>query len=550
MASDIEDSRPPATVAHQPVVPRMKTYEDLIASYLQQVDEGQAVDVQGFVESNPEHAGQLRKFFSNIGVVDDLVRIAKPKGVSESDKLGKAHYVDPVSTGQRVGKYLVHEIVGFGAFGTVYRATDVELQREVALKVPRPDVVFDSGSLRRFQSEATTAANLDHPMIVPVLDAQLEGSRPYIATAFCDGPDLGEWLARQTEPIDAQQAAAFVAKLANAVHYAHEHGVLHRDLKPGNVMVESVSFEERDRCHETNGRLALLQPRLTDFGLAKFVEEALHSTRSSTIVGTPFYMAPEQVTGIDVGAQADVYSLGLILHEILFGIRPFEGQSVVELVDRFRGTQPIELPAQPDVPTDLRTICERCLQFDVRDRYQTAGEVANDLQLFLDGESPRAKPVGILAKFRQFTSMPVRLKQAAHSAVIVQASVLVSFAFILIMKAVGARTGIAGEVSTLFHEVVQMCICPTLPVLLLGLLTLRRQLWAFTLNCVFVIIMLGLVCNSLITGFSPLSFYHDNELATFAAHSLLLGVSVAQVGLHLLAIPAAIRIYNQQQRWN
>lgn len=186
--------------------------------------------------------------------------------------------------GQRVGKYILQRIVGRGSFGVVYQAYDPELDREVALKLPRPEVLIDAERLKRFEGEATTAAQLDHPAIVPIFDAQFTGPVPYIASAYCGGPDLGDWLAARKTPVEPQQAAEFVAQLAEAVHYAHQQGVLHRDLKPSNIMLEPCDTSS------PSAELADYEPRLTDFGLAKLVQASLHDTRSSLLVGTPLYM--------------------------------------------------------------------------------------------------------------------------------------------------------------------------------------------------------------------------------------------------------------------
>lgn len=478
----------------------MKTYEALITRYFEQVDEGQSVDVQAIVESNPEHAGQLRAFFSNIGVIDDLVRDAQPPRVTESDQVKNLHVsgIDGVSTGQQVGKYLVHEIVGHGAFGTVFRATDIELQREVALKVPRPEVMLDRGRLRRFQAEATTAAKLDNPMIVPVLDAQLKGRKPYIASTFCHGPDFGHWLARQTAPIEWKQAAAFTAKLADAVHYAHEQGVLHRDLKPGNIMVESVNHEQPNRCHGTDGNLALLQPRLTDFGLAKLVKETLGDTRSSVIVGTPLYMAPEQIEPKrnQTSPATDVFALGTILFELISGETPYEGVSYIELLDRSRsGDVPRLADRCNEVDEDLAVICDKARQSNPSDRYASAHDFGVDLRRYRDGKPILGKRISAITRLLRWLQDPSRISQAG--------AYLMAFALFSIFWMCLGFFSTYREVLTqinqsAMHLVIAVCTFLS-PAALIGWYTLRHRSWAIKAGLVHAVASLPFAVSGMMS---------------------------------------------------
>ncbi|QEG33576.1 serine/threonine-protein kinase [Bythopirellula goksoeyrii] len=311
--------------------------------------------------------------------------------------------------GQRVGKYILQRIVGRGSFGVVYQAYDPELDREVALKLPRPEVLIDAERLNRFEGEATTAARLDHPAIVPIFDAEFTGPVPYIASAYCSGPDLGDWLAARKTPVEPQQAAEFVAQLAEAVHYAHQQGVLHRDLKPSNIMLEP---------HDTlspSAELADYEPRLTDFGLAKLIEASLHDTRSSLLVGTPLYMAPEQIVGDSgqVSAATDVHALGVMLFELLSLELPYDGNSYFKVFDSIQTEQPRKLgECRASLPRELETICGKCLEKDPRDRYPAAAELAKDLSRFVAGEPIAASSPNILQLFLRWCRHPNRLSNA------------------------------------------------------------------------------------------------------------------------------------------
>ena len=236
---------------------------------------------------------------------------------------GTTHGPDADLPGLRFGRYQLRGLRGQGAFGVVYLARDTQLDRDVAIKIPRAQVLADVEKRGRFEAEASAAAMLDHPGIITVYEADLTGPTPYIASAFCPGPDLGEWLASEHWPTSWSDATAFIAQLADAVQYAHERGVYHRDLKPSNVLLmprgdcphfTSDSGQSIEVSRETDsdgapssgelgtvpiasayGKLSDYQPKLTDFGLAKLTQMTAAETRSSLLLGTPLYMAPEQL---------------------------------------------------------------------------------------------------------------------------------------------------------------------------------------------------------------------------------------------------------------
>ena len=318
--------------------------------------------------------------------------VARLKRVRPEVILG-GERASPDLAGQYIGRYQILQVVGRGAFGVVYQALDQQLGREVALKVPRPEVLFDEEKLRRFESEAATAATLEHPSIIPIYEADLSGPTPYIASALCVGPDLNEWLAKREGLISVDQAARFVIKLAEAVHYAHCQGVLHRDLKPSNILLEPIHNDE-----ERGNQLDHFEPKLTDFGLAKLLESDLQETRSSVMLGTPRYMAPEQFDKRlgGVGVQSDIYALGAILYELLIGQAVAEGSSHMELMLSIlerRVTPPSRI--RSTVTPTLEAICLKALEKRPQDRYATSLELAEDLGCYLRGEPTRAKPLGL-----------------------------------------------------------------------------------------------------------------------------------------------------------
>lgn len=285
-------------------------------------------------------------------------------------------------------RFEIRRMLGHGGFGVVLLAFDKRLEREVALKIPRPEILVSHNMRRRFLSEAQAAAALDHPNIVPIFDTGDIGPLWFITSRYVTGPTLAEWLRQHGSTLSSVSSAELIAVLADAVHHAHSRGVLHRDLKPANVLLEP--YEQSG-----NGHLPFT-PRLSDFGLARRLDEDQPFTQQESLVGTPRYMAPEQAAcrHNDVGIQSDVYGLGVILYELLTGHPPHSGDTDVETLRRILD-EPVPLvPLQQfRVPRDLQEICIKCLQKDISQRYDTAGALSSDLRKFLANEPITARPV-------------------------------------------------------------------------------------------------------------------------------------------------------------
>ena len=275
------------------------------------------------------------------------------------------------------GDYELINEIARGGMGVVFRARQVSLNRPVALKMILAGQLANEIDVKRFYIEAEAAANLDHPGIVPIYEVGQHEGQHYFSMGFVEGQSLAQRLA--DGPLASRQAAALLVKVAEAIEYAHRHGVVHRDLKPGNILLDRTG-----------------NPRVSDFGLAKNIEGDSSLSASGQVMGTPSYMPPEQAGGNRgaVGPPADVYALGATLYCAVTGRPPFQAASVMDTLLQVLSADPVPPRSlNPAVERDIETICLKCLEKDPARRYISAAALAEDLRRYLDGEPIRARPV-------------------------------------------------------------------------------------------------------------------------------------------------------------
>jgi tetratricopeptide (TPR) repeat protein/tRNA A-37 threonylcarbamoyl transferase component Bud32 len=405
-----------------------KNLDEVLAQYLLACEAGATPSRQQLVTDYPDLARELEEFFQGR---DRFERVAAPLrilgiagGSPPSDPnqtVGTWSHGEPertLSLPCSFGDYELLEELARGGMGVVYKARQKSANRLVAVKRIRAGALASAGELQRFRNEAETVANLDHPHIVPLYEVGDHDGEPFFSMKLVEGQCLVEQLPRfQSDP---QAAAQLVVQIARAVHYAHQRGVLHRDLKPGNVLLDGEN-----------------RPHVSDFGLAKRVETDSGLTQSGLLVGTPSYMSPEQASGRRqaLTTAADVYGLGAILYALLTGRPPFKGQTVLETLEQIKEQEP-RPPSSLNVRVDreLEAVCLKCLNKEPARRYASAETLAEDLERWLRGETIAARPAGRAERLWRWSRRHQALVRSA-AMVLLLAVLGLAISMVLILQA-------------------------------------------------------------------------------------------------------------------
>jgi serine/threonine protein kinase/ribosomal protein S27E len=405
--------------------------DHILAEYLTCIDRGEKVDKQAFLQKYPDHAERLRQFFQIVGEIniqadpdetqlhasklheDGDLHVAGDATVDHTPGRSRGLHIrcphcsngvelladtpfdditcktcgstfnlavreDQTAAAtalQQVGRFELVSRLGVGGFGTVWKARDTELDRVVAVKIPRKGQL-SSIELEQFFREARSAAQLRHPNIVPVFEVGKEGETIFIVCAFVRGVSLADLLTGQKPEL--KEACTVLRTIAEALHHAHEHGVIHRDLKPSNVMLDQANT-----------------PYLMDFGLAKRDVNEITMTVDGQILGTPAYMSPEQAMGHAhwTDRRTDIYSLGVVMFELLTGEKPFQGNAQMQVQKRLNEDAPDPRTLNRHIPRDLATICVKCMERDPNRRYNNCQLIVDEFDRYFNGLPIVARPV-------------------------------------------------------------------------------------------------------------------------------------------------------------
>lgn len=365
---------------------------DLLAEMTDAVCRGEIINFGAVCEENPDLADELRQLWGAV-LVTDTAGAAFDELVGDTTFAAESGRWKSLKLPTTIGDYELIEEIGRGGMGVVFLARQISLDREVAVKMILRGRLASGEDLERFLAEASATARLEHPGIVPVYDVGDFDGRPFFSMQYVVGETLADRVAHG--PMHQREVARIVAAIARAVGYAHRQGILHRDLKPNNILLTQSGA-----------------PLVTDFGLAKQLGSDLNLTRSGALVGTPSYMSPEQAGGGRglVGPTSDVYSLGCVLYFALTGRAPFVGDSpmqIVMLVIEQDPTPPRAL--RPSLDRDLEMIVIRCLQKPSDLRYASADALAADLEAYLADEK-------VSARSGHFNQVIARLFRETHHA--------------------------------------------------------------------------------------------------------------------------------------
>ena len=379
--------------------PRDRLLAELLTDLKDRASRGEAVDIDRATADHPDLADELRQLWGMAMLVDAAGSSAHNVSTGGLSVATPRESATPTNATlpRRFGDYELLSELGRGGMGIVYRARQISLNRIVAIKMLLRGGLASTEDQARFLHEAESLGGLDHPNIVPIYEVGQHDGQLFFSMKYVEGQTLSQMMA--TERLSARLIAELLVPVARAIHFAHENGILHRDVKPSNILIDEAGV-----------------PHITDFGLARRQTGTDSITRTGAVLGTPTYMAPEQAAGNrgELGPATDVYSLGAVLYHLLTGRPPFQAASSVDVVFMVLEQDPI-LPRalEPKVDRDLEMITLRCLQKPTDLRYESAGAFADDLQAFLNSEP-------ISARSGKFSHVIARMFRETHHAAVLE----------------------------------------------------------------------------------------------------------------------------------
>ncbi len=416
---------------------------ELVLRWQEAWQRGQPIGTAELCAGTPELRDEVRRhlealrameaLLDRLPAADSAATVPPGPAADARQTLSQDSVATAAGAAVQVPGYEILEELGRGGMGVVYKARHIKLNRVVALKMVLAGGHAGSEDRIRFLAEAEAVAALQHPNIVQVFEVGQHDSLPFMALEYVNGGSLADRL-RDGLPLP-REAAWLVEQLAQGMAAAHAKGIIHRDLKPHNVLLRRKSEIQNPKSEKECGlpgsdfgfRISDLEPKITDFGLAKKVEGGSGLTQTGAVMGTPSYMAPEQAEAKkDVGPAADIYALGAILYECLTGRPPFRGATPLDTIMQVVAEEPVSVrQLQPSCPRDLETMCLKCLRKEPGKRYGSATELAEDLRRWQAGEPITARPVGRVERAAKWTRRNPAL--AALGAALLLGAVVSSF---------------------------------------------------------------------------------------------------------------------------
>lgn len=455
----------------------------------------------------------------------------------DTNRDGKKAEKQPLVVPGQVGRFSIEGLVGHGGMGVVFKGFDAVLQRHVAIKIPRPANSSDQLLEERLVREARIAAQLRHENLAELFEVGEFEGRSYLVSRWAGGGSLHQFLTERQSAVPETDALQLMHGMVSGLAHCHGRNVTHLDLKPGNILFGLTELAEHPDFVETCFPGV---PLITDFGVAKVLDPTLTVSCTQTGVGTPMYMAPEQIERDqnNVGPASDIFASGLILYELLLGAHPLANEPLVIALKRLRSASFPPVSKLQGVSQQVQRIVQRCLQPSPKDRYASAAELLEDIERAQRGEPVQGSTWSWWPRLRAWCRREESMDQAAYVSLGLNVSLLLGFTLMLLTVSVGASAVFKGSSYQMAQDVAGLILFPHGPMSVISLAILRGRKDFHVLNTIFAALLVVMVAYSLYSGTSPFSIYDGQPFAHFLMHISVLALGVGMFVAHLLALPA------------
>lgn len=469
-----------------------------------------------------------------------LTTTGSQSGSSETDEDGLDETLDEgleVGFPEHLGRFTIRKVVGQGGMGMVFEAFDMVLQRTVAIKVPRTEVHAIESLDRQLLREARIAAGLRHENLAEIYEVCSFSTGHALISRWAGGGSLYEHLVSKCGPTDFDPALWLMIEIAAGLSHCHANKITHLDLKPGNILFDTEN--NAADCHGFPGT-----PLITDFGLARVMDASRTAAYSHSVVGTPLYMAPEQIDGDNgrIGTASDVFACGVLFHELLVGRHPLADRSMVNALKVLHEGPFPALPHEIPVTRDVRRVLRKCLRTDPKHRYVDASEFHADLIRLKQGASVAASWESPWSRLQAWCYRIDSINQAAYLSLLMNINLAFGFGLMYVLVLFEVADAFSGSAFELGVDAMKLICFPHGPMAIISLLVLRGKVWLHPVNTFIATIFVGIVFVSLLTGASPFRIYEGHPFALIVIHIVILCLALAMSLSHLVALPAWWRI--------